>query len=270
VSAASAIQVGFVGLGDIGTPMSIRLARAFPLRVWARRIEATRPVVAAGATGVDQLVELASCDVIGICVSDDDAVRDVTEGLAPSLRPGTVVCLHSTVAPETAVAVAARMCDAGVGLVDAPVSGGYDGAAAGRLQVFVGGDAAHIERCSDVLERLGTVRVMGAVGAGQLTKLLNNALYAAQLGLARAALDAAVDQGLDPHVVVDALLGGSGSSFALARLARVTHPSRVDHVVWLLDKDVALFERGAPPAAREVTNAARRFVDSLLPAEAHR
>ena len=256
-------RVGFVGLGDIGGPMACRLAERFDVVVWARRPAMAMIAVEAGARQVDRLAELGTCDVIGVCVTNGAAVRTVVEGLLPTLTKGAVICVHSTVHPYLLEQLSDSVCSAGGALVDAPVSGGSDGASAGHLRVMVGGDPDPIERCREVLEQLGTVLVMGRVGSGQQTKLLNNALYAAQLALARDVLSIAMDFGLDPDQVIDAIGGASGASFALGRLGRVTHPSRVGHVSWLLGKDLALFERVAGAGSDAIARTAWPFLTSL-------
>lgn len=242
--------VGFVGLGEIGAPMARRLGA----RVWARRPEAT-----AGFDDVaPSLASLAETDVIGICVSDDAAVRAVAAGFVPHLRPGTVVCLHSTVHPDTATWLAAQ-CDT----VDAPVSGGSDGAARGELLLFVGGHPEHVARCRHVLDRLGTAHVVGGVGAGQRAKIVNNALYTANAALAATAVDVGEALGLDRAGLLGTLLGGSGGSFAAGRLDRLHDPAKAEHVAWLLAKDLDLFDEVAGEAGAAVSAVARPFLDRL-------
>lgn len=263
VGGPTVTRVGFVGLGDIGTPMACRLAERFEVAVWARRPDATAAALAGGAQRVDRLTDLGACDVVGVCVTDGEAAQAVVEGLVPGLVEGTVVCIHSTVAPDLIEALDELVRSSGAALIDAPVSGGADAAAAGRLRVMAGGDPAALDRCRNVLDQLGTVLVMGGVGSGQRTKLLNNALYTAQLALAAEILGIAESFNLDRDAVVAAIGGGSGASFALGRLQTVAAPSRAGHVARLLTKDLALFEQASGARGDVVAAVARPFLDVL-------
>jgi 3-hydroxyisobutyrate dehydrogenase-like beta-hydroxyacid dehydrogenase len=137
------ITVGFVGLGSQGGPMARRIVQAgFPLILWARRAEALAPYADTAAQTARDLADLgARCDHVGICVFDDAGVREVCAALLPAMRPGSRIAIHSTVLPETCVELAALAAARGVALIDAPVSGGGPGAAAGTLTVMVGGEA---------------------------------------------------------------------------------------------------------------------------------
>jgi 3-hydroxyisobutyrate dehydrogenase-like beta-hydroxyacid dehydrogenase len=243
--------------------MARRLAERFEVVVWARRPDATAAVLTAGVRRVDRLAELGACDVVGVCVTDGEAVQAVVEGLVPGLAEGTVVCVHSTVSPDLLEPLDELVRSAGASLVDAPVSGGADAAAVGRLRVMAGGDPYALGRCRDVLDQLGTVLVVGGIGSGQRTKLLNNALYAAQLALASDILGIAESFNLDRDAVTEAIGGGSGASFALSRLQTVSAPSRAGHVARLLTKDLALFERASGDQGDVVASVARPFLDLL-------
>jgi 3-hydroxyisobutyrate dehydrogenase-like beta-hydroxyacid dehydrogenase len=219
-------------------------------------------------TAVEQLSDLGSCDVVGVCVTDGEATRAVVEGLVPALRSGAVVCVHSTVAPGLVLELADHCGRHGVELLDAPVSGGADGAAAGTLMVLCGGAPTAVERARPVLDTLGTVRVMGDVGAGQLTKLVNNALYAAQLALALESTAVAARHGVARDALIPALQGGSGASFAVGRQPRFDDPDRAAHAGWLLAKDLALFEEVAGDDGAAIVAAARGLFERLGSAHA--
>lgn len=254
-----AVGVGFVGLGDIGAPMARRLAERLRVQVWARRREATTGFVEVAP----RLEDLARCELVGVCVTDDAALREVVERLVPVLGPGTLVCVHSTVRPDTVRALAERVDAVGAGLVDAPVSGGSDRAARGELLVFVGGRPDHVEQCAPVLEVLGSLHVIGEVGAGQTVKILNNALYAAHAALGACALDLGQELGLLRPGLVGALVRGSGSSFALERLDRLHDPARSDHFAQLLDKDLDLFDAMTGETGRPISSVARLLINRL-------
>lgn len=270
--------IGFVGVGNQGGPMAARVVAAgHPLVVWARRPEALGALLSAGAEQATDLADLgARATMIEVCVVDDAALREVVTGpggLLGSMRPGGSIAVHSTVHPDTVKELAVEAASAGVSVLDAPVSGGHDAAAEGRLLVLAGGAAADIARWRPVLEAFAsTVVHLGPLGAGQLAKLVNNALMAAQFRLADDAHELAAGLGLDPGALLEAMAHGSGASFSLdvhrrsggragmagrgARLlhkdvsilARVLDADGVDGR-WLLPVAAALFEI-APPAAQ--------------------
>ncbi len=176
---------GFIGLGNIGFPMAKRLlANDDGLVVFDVRREACDPLVAKGARRAESLAELAAAaDVISVMVRDDAQVRDVTAGLLDSLppagaRPDMVIAIHSTVRAATAIELEADCAARGVGLVDAPVSGGAMGAHQGTLAALVGGSDEAIERCRPVFAHWASLVVhFGAVGAGTNAKLARNLLH---------------------------------------------------------------------------------------------
>lgn len=172
--------VGFIGLGQIGAPMAMRLVD-WPggLVVYDVRPEAAEPLVAAGATLAESTAALgAACDVIEVMVLDDDQVRTVVSELLTTARPGTVIAVHSTIRPETAEQQAAVAAEHGVHLLDVPVSGGFMGAHDGTLAAMVGGDRDAYDQAKDVFARWATLTVhMGPAGAGTRTKLARNLMH---------------------------------------------------------------------------------------------
>jgi len=185
------IRAGVIGLGAMGAPMAMHLADAGLLaRVW-NRTTATAEAIAE-ETGVpvaespEQLADV--CNVILTCVSADQDLRDVIGQLLPGVTPGSVLVDTSTVSPSTARQVSVSLQEAGAGFVDAPVSGGVEGAKKGTLSVMAGGDSANISRIMPVLEAISaTVTHMGAVGSGQATKAVNQVMIA---GIAEAVCEA--------------------------------------------------------------------------------
>ncbi len=185
------MQVGVIGLGAMGMSMARNLADADLLSsVWNRSIEKANAF--AGETGVavarDPAQMAATCDVILTCVSADQDLTQVISQMLPCIKPATLVVDTSTVSPATARKVAASLSDIQAGFVDAPVSGGVEGARKGTLTVMAGGESADISRIMPVLEVISaTVTHMGPVGAGQATKAVNQVMIA---GVAEAVCEA--------------------------------------------------------------------------------
>jgi len=188
---SESIGVGVIGLGAMGVSMAKNLADAGLLNmVWNR--PSSKADTFADATGVTVAADPAQlagiCDVILTCVSADEDLLNVIEQILPSITPGTIVVDTSTVSPATAKQVAARLSNVDAGFVDAPVSGGVEGARKGTLSVMAGGDSANISRTMPVLETIsGSVTHMGEVGAGQATKAVNQVIIA---GVAEAVCEA--------------------------------------------------------------------------------
>ena len=242
-------RIGFIGLGSQGGPMAERIAAAgYPLTVWARRAEVLEPFLAGGATAAASVAELgAQCDLVGVCVVDDAGVAEICRQLVPAMRPGSVIAIHSTILPESAVALAAQCAERGISLIDAPVSGGAPAASAGALTVMCGGSQEAFEAAKPVFESFGKLIVrLGEVGAGQRAKLVNNALMAANMGLAHAALGAAAALGIDREALVELITHSSGRSFGFEVYARLPSPAAFSHGAPLLVKDVNLLKSVLP------------------------
>jgi 3-hydroxyisobutyrate dehydrogenase-like beta-hydroxyacid dehydrogenase len=245
--AGSREQVGFVGLGNQGGPIAMRIVRAgFPVRVFARRPGVTPDYVAEGATVAGSLSELGNtCDLVAVCVTTDADVRAVVlgpAGVLAAMRAGSSLAVHSTVHPDLVREIAGTAAARDVAVLDAPVSGGNTGARAGTLAVMVGGDAAVLARWQPVLDSFArTVELLGPVGSGQLAKLVNNALSASNLAAALRATAAAEALGLDPEAVRRVVQDASGDSFMLRMV-----PLMLQHggqlAADLFRKDVGLFQ----------------------------
>ena len=185
------IKAGVIGLGAMGAPMARHLADLGVLTmVWNRSI--SRAVTLADETGTvvadDPATLAAACNVILTCVSADQDLLDVIRQLLPGIKAGSVVVDTSTVSPATAREVAGKLKDVACDLVDAPVSGGVEGAKKGTLSVMAGGESATISRIMPVLEAISaTVTHMGPVGSGQATKAVNQVMIA---GIAEAVCEA--------------------------------------------------------------------------------
>ncbi len=176
------IKAGVVGLGAMGAPMARHLADAGLLgRVWNRTKSRAETLAEETATiAADTPAQLAAaCNVILTCVSADQDLLDVVGQLLAGIKPGTVMVDTSTVSPATARQVAASLIELDCGFVDAPVSGGVEGAQKGALSVMAGGDSANMSRIMPVLEAISaTVTHMGPVGSGQATKAVNQVMIA--------------------------------------------------------------------------------------------
>lgn len=176
------IRAGVVGLGAMGTSMARHLMDTGLLAmVWNRSGEkAVQFVGETGVTVADSPAQLAAdCNVILTCVSADQDLLDVVGQLLPGIQPGSVLVDTSTVSPATARKIAASLLNVSCGFVDAPVSGGVEGAQKGTLSVMAGGESANISRIKPVLDAISaTVTHMGPVGAGQATKAVNQVMIA--------------------------------------------------------------------------------------------
>ena len=151
------IRVGVIGLGAMGAPMAKHIAQAgFLQMVWNRtNVKAESISKETGASVAESPEQLAAaCNVILTCVSADQDLLDVVGQLLPGVSSGSVLIDTSTVSPATANRVASSLKDAGAGFVDAPVSGGVEGAKKGTLSVMAGGDSANISRIMPVLEAI--------------------------------------------------------------------------------------------------------------------
>jgi 3-hydroxyisobutyrate dehydrogenase len=214
-------RVGFAGMGTMGAAMAANLARAgAPLTVWNRTPGRAADVVALGAEESATAAELARRSaVVVICLSDTPDVEAVLfgpAGIAEGLAAASLVIDCSTISPEATRGFAARLAGQGVGYVDAPVSGGSEGAQKGTLTIMCGGSDDDVDRARPILEAMGkTITHMGLVGAGQATKAVNQVILAGTyLGVAEG-LVLAIKAGLDPERVVEALSGGAAGSWVL-------------------------------------------------------
>jgi 2-hydroxy-3-oxopropionate reductase len=220
------MRVGFVGLGAMGRPMAMHLLRAgHRLAVWARRPEAAAPLLAAGAIACADAADVARrSEVVFTIVTGSADVESVAlgaDGLGEGLAVGSILVDMSTIAPETARSLARRLSRQGVDMLDAPVSGGEQGAIAATLAIMVGGKAAVLERVRPLLECLGrTIVHVGDNGAGQVAKACNQMVMVGAIQAVAEALHLAAAAGADPARVRQALGGGSAASRVLEVMGR--------------------------------------------------
>jgi 3-hydroxyisobutyrate dehydrogenase len=218
-------QVGFIGLGIMGRGMTRNLLKAgFDVTVWNRTASKMDELAAEGAQKAASPAELAAlCDIIITCVSDTPDVEQVIlggGGVIERARPGSLVIDMSTISPKATREIAAKLREKGVAMLDAPVSGGSEGAARGTLSIMVGGEAADFARALPVFQGMGkTITHVGAQGAGQMIKLVNQVLVVVNMLAAGEALLLAQAGGLDLEKTVSAVAGGAAGSWMWANRA---------------------------------------------------
>jgi len=215
-------RIGFVGMGTMGGGMARNLlTKGHALCVWNRSPERLAPLLAAGATAARSPADLAArSEVVMICVSDTPDVEQVArgpEGILAGLSPGSLVVDHSSISPRATRRLAEAAAGKGAHWLDAPVSGGSEGAARGTLSIMVGGDPRQLERARQYLEAYGTtITHVGPSGAGQIAKIVNQILVVVtQQGVGEALLLAQAG-GLDLDTTIDAVKGGAAGSWMLA------------------------------------------------------
>lgn len=249
----TAPEVGFIGLGIMGGGMTRNLiATGHRIAVWNRTPGKAEPLADAGAVVAADPADLAArCDLVLICVSDTPDVEAVVtgeRGLLDGLRPGSLVVDHSTISPAATRRLAALLAARGAGWIDAPVSGGSEGAARGTLSVMAGGDAADLERARPVMEAYAAKIVhVGPVGAGQLVKLVNQVLVVVTgMGVAEALLFAQ-GAGLDLPATLEAVKDGAAASWMLSNRGpqMIARDWRPGFTIDLQEKDLRLVMEAA-------------------------
>ncbi|MFA7270084.1 MAG: NAD(P)-dependent oxidoreductase [Sterolibacterium sp.] len=212
------MQVGFIGLGLMGRPMALHLARAgHSLHLWARRPAALEPFKQTTARMHPSPAAVAQhAEIVITMVADAPDVTAVVlgeDGIVAGARPGLIVVDMSTIAPAAARDIGARLAGKGIEFLDAPVSGGEAGAIAATLTIMVGGRQATFERVLPLFERLGkSVTHIGETGAGQVAKACNQILTGVGVAALAEAFNFARKSGVDAARVREALLGGFASS----------------------------------------------------------
>jgi 3-hydroxyisobutyrate dehydrogenase len=216
------LTVGFIGLGIMGRGMARNLrAAGFPLYVYNRTASRMTELADSGAVATTSPADLAArCDVVITCVSDTpdvEAVIDGPTGVIAGMRAGTLVIDMSTISPQATVALAARINAKGGSMLDAPVSGGSEGAAKGTLSIMVGGSDGDFARALPVFQAMGKNIVhVGAQGAGQTVKLVNQILVVGNALAMSEALLFAQAGGVDVTKALTAVSGGAAGSWMLS------------------------------------------------------
>jgi 3-hydroxyisobutyrate dehydrogenase len=211
------LSTGFIGLGAMGRGMARNLHKAGLLGgVWNRTpAPASELAAELGVTATGSPAELAAaCDVIVLCVSADADVLETVDAMLPGLRPGSIVIDCSTVSSDAARAAAERLATRGVDFLDAPVSGGVEGARDGTLAVMVGGSTTAFDRAAPVLSAMGrTITHFGPTGSGQAAKATNQIMCAGIIQAVSEAMAFAKAESLPLDKLIETLGKGAGSSW---------------------------------------------------------
>ncbi|KPI00425.1 6-phosphogluconate dehydrogenase NAD-binding protein [Actinobacteria bacterium OK074] len=253
------MKIGFVGAGRMGRPMLDRLrAAGHDVTVLARRPETRATAEADGLDWAGTVAETVSAaDAVFVVVLRDAQVRSVClgpEGALAAMRPGAVLVQHTTSDPATAELLVEAGAERGVGVLDAALSGGPHDVAAGRLTLWVGGDEALLEKVRPLLAAYASpIMPVGPPGNGQRVKLVNNALFVAQVGLAVDAVRLAGSLGIEERAILAAVQQGSGASRALGVVAGSGSVDAVaDRLADLMLKDVTVVREVARNAAADL------------------
>ncbi len=217
--------ISFIGLGIMGHGMAANLLRAgFPLTIWNRTRSRMDELMAAGARAGESPADVARhSEIIIICVSDTPDVRAVIlgdAGVIHGARAGSLIIDMSTISPQATREIAAALAEADLHMLDAPISGGSEGAVNGTLSIMVGGEAAQVERARAAFEVMGkTVTHVGEIGAGQTVKIVNQILVVGNMLAASEAMLMAQAGGLDLRKALQAVEAGAAGSWMLSNRA---------------------------------------------------
>jgi 3-hydroxyisobutyrate dehydrogenase len=244
------MKLGYLGIGLMGRPMTLRLlAAGHDVMVWNRSRDKLSPVLEKGARAASSPADVArEAEIVMMCLTDQAAVEAVLfgeHGVAAGARPGTLVVDFSSIAPDSTRKFAARLAAQGVGLIDAPVSGGVPGAEKGSLVIMAGGRAEDVERARPVVRHLAQrFTRMGEAGAGQATKLCNQVIVGSLVAVIAEAVRLAEASGVDARRLPEALAGGFADSlplqiFGSRMAARSFEPSLGASAIMLKDLENA-------------------------------
>ncbi|PDW05016.1 NAD(P)-dependent oxidoreductase [Candidatus Viridilinea mediisalina] len=241
-------RIGFIGLGIMGQGMAANLLKAgYGLTVWNRSTARADALVAAGAVRANSPADLAAtCSIICSCVSDTPDVRDVLlgeQGVIQGATAGSLVIDFSTISPQGAREIGLAFAARGMHFLDAPISGGSEGAKNGTLSIMVGGEAEQVARAMPYLQAMGkTITHVGASGAGQTVKLVNQILVVGTMQAMSEALVFAEASGVDLHTMLAAVSGGAAGSWTLSNRGPqcIEHDWRPGFTIDLQQKDLRL------------------------------
>lgn len=214
-------KIGFVGLGTMGTFMARNILRAgFELFVFNRTAARMKPLADEGAIPCQSPSEVGErCDLVVTCVSDAPDVEEVilgSQGIAQRMTSPGVIVDCTTSSPSLARRLAHQLSERGVGVLDAPVSGGLEGAQNATLSIMVGGEDAVVERAMPVLQAMGnTITHVGPAGSGQLTKAINQIVIAVHMAATAESIALAKKSGVDPGKVLQAISSGAAQSWIM-------------------------------------------------------
>lgn len=215
------MKLGFIGIGLMGRPMTLRLlAAGHEVTVWNRSPGKLAEVLAKGAKAAGSPAEVArAAEIVMMCVTDQKAAQAVLfhkHGIVEGAEQGKIVLDFSSIAPSAAREFAAGLEEKGMALIDAPVSGGVSGAQQGTLAIMAGGRPQDIERVRPIVMQLATrFTRMGECGAGQITKLCNQVIVGSLVAVIAEAVRLAEASGVDSRMLPEALKGGFADSLPL-------------------------------------------------------
>lgn len=263
---------GFAGLGEMGAPIAAHILRAgFALHVHNRTAARMQPLCALGAIACDTPRELAAqADLILLCLFDADATEALLfgdDGLLQAAHPGQLVVDLSTAPADRARDFAKRLRAHGIGWVDAPVSGGPQGAQAGTLAVMAGGESADVERARPLLASFASqVTHVGPAGCGQVAKACNQMINFGNAALIAEAMHLAARQGLDPGILPTAFAGGFADSGLLRHIGPKMAAGTVsgNTLMTMKDMEIALELGRASGTALPVTELIGSFLRTLI------
>ncbi|MDP1541017.1 MAG: NAD(P)-dependent oxidoreductase [Moraxellaceae bacterium] len=230
--------IGFIGIGLMGLPLCKRLlAQSLPLIVWNRNREKTLPLTARGAISASSPADVASkAKVLMLCVTDDAAVEQIClgeNGIFSAAAQGLIIVDHSSISPKLTRRLNAMANALGITWIDAPVSGGVSGAEAGQLVIMAGGDRLVLDRVSPILRHYAKrITHMGASGGGQVSKLCNQLVVAANSLLIAETVALAEHAGVDASQLAPALAGGFADSLPFQLLVPRMAARTFDPVQW--------------------------------------
>ena len=215
------MKVAFIGLGTMGAGMAVNILKAgHELTVHNRTREKEEAVAQEGALRAASPKEAASgAEIIVVCVSDTPDVEEIIlgeNGVIQGASEGAIVVDMSTISPTATRCIAEKLGENGIKMLDAPVSGGSEGAQHGTLAIMVGGDTAEFEKALPVLKAMGqTITHVGAIGAGQITKAINQIIISGTYLTVAEGLVLGMKAGLDMQKIIEAISGGAASSWVL-------------------------------------------------------
>jgi 3-hydroxyisobutyrate dehydrogenase-like beta-hydroxyacid dehydrogenase len=213
------MKVGFMGLGQMGMPMAINLAKGgFDVVAFHRGNRNVEALTAVNARATTDVFDLADSDIVFLCLSDTEAVKSVLldeSGLTSRMERGRIVVDLSTISYNATLDLNRALARRGIDFVDAPISGMEARARDGTLTIMCGGDAQAFEKAMPCLSKIGNkILFMGGPGSGQLTKLINQLLFDINCAALAEVLPMAAKLGLDPVSVTDVVNTGTGRSYA--------------------------------------------------------
>lgn len=237
--------LGYIGTGLMGAPMATRLIEAGnTVTVWNRTAAKAQPLVDRGAAQAESPADVAAAaDIVFLCLTDTDAVREAVfgeNGVARGARKGAILVDFSSIQPDATREMAERLkTETGMDWIDAPVSGGVPGAEAGTLAIMAGGSQDSFDRVKPaVMQMAARFTLMGPVGAGQTTKLCNQVIVGCTMAVLAEAARLATNAGVDASRLPEALAGGFADSKPLQlfvpRMVNAQHEPPLGHVYTML------------------------------------